>query len=304
MRKENRARVDRSVNRIDINRLQPAVESAPETDASGASDSVRENKNRIKRSGSKAYRLRSAENASAGSIFKRSSGKSSTKPPKSALVRVSETPAVKSPGKSAKKVRTTSGKKSSSGKASGNRRHSAPAILDPFLSADEAQSSADEMSEGRSPSPPISDQPSESCEGGAQTSSVKVPSPAASASRERSPPAQDLAPISVVCKGDVLGGHDLNFDAPDPRVPAATGGRHRDRILIVSRDFPIPAEQREEFEKFVRSFDWQDQLWDHVPSTTARKLALKYLRWFLTPCSAHFAEQLLIAVDDLSDTTS
>ena len=148
--KSNRARVDRQVNRIDINRLQPAVESAPETDASGASDSVRENKNRVKRSGSKASRLRSAENTSAGSIFKRSSEKSSAKSPKSVSARVSETPAARSPGKSAKKVRTTSGKKSSSGKASGNRRHSAPAVSDPFLSADEAQSSADEMSEGRS----------------------------------------------------------------------------------------------------------------------------------------------------------
>ena len=92
---------------------------------------------------------------------------------------------------------------------------------------------------------------------------------------------------------DVLSGKDLNFDAPDLRVPAATGGRHRDRILIVSKDFPVPAEQREEFAKFIQGFDWQDQLWDHIPSTTARKLALKYLRWFLTPCSTHLAEQFL-----------
>jgi hypothetical protein len=92
---------------------------------------------------------------------------------------------------------------------------------------------------------------------------------------------------------DVLSGKDLNFDAPDLRVPAATGGRHCDRILIVSKDFPVPAEQREEFAKFIQGFNWQDQLWDHIPSTTARKLALKYLRWFLTPCSTHLAEQFL-----------
>ena len=278
----SRARVDRPVNRIEFNRLQPAVDSAPEVDASGASDSVRENKSRIIRSGSKGSHLRSAGKESVGSPFKRSSGESSTKTlksPQSAPARAEETPAAKSSVRSAKKVSKSSSKKSSGGKAAKNRRHSAPAVADPFLSTGEAQASSDEMSEGRSPSPPPSSASERSSEG--------------SASREESPPAQDQASSSVVCDGDVLGGKDLNFDAPDPCVSAATGGRHRDRILIVSKEFPIPDEQREEFAKFVRSFDWQDQYWDNIPSTVARKLALKYLRWFLTPCSAHLAEQFL-----------
>ena len=48
-KKSSRARVDQPVNRIEFNRLQPAVEYVPEADASGASGPAHEKK---KKSGS------------------------------------------------------------------------------------------------------------------------------------------------------------------------------------------------------------------------------------------------------------
>jgi len=50
--KTSRARVDQPVNRIEFNRLQPAVENGPETDASGASGSVLENESQSVMEGS------------------------------------------------------------------------------------------------------------------------------------------------------------------------------------------------------------------------------------------------------------
>ena len=47
--RSSRARVDQPVNRIEFNRLQPAVENVPEADASGASSPEHEKK---KKSGS------------------------------------------------------------------------------------------------------------------------------------------------------------------------------------------------------------------------------------------------------------
>jgi hypothetical protein len=94
---------------------------------------------------------------------------------------------------------------------------------------------------------------------------------------------------SVVCEG----GTELNFDAPFPCVSAALGGKHKDRCLIVSKAFPIPAEQRQEFVNFVKSFDWEDHYWLNIPNTVARELTLTYLRSFLTPCSSFWAEKYL-----------
>ena len=128
-RNKSSAHVDRPVKRIEFNRLQPAVESAPEADASGASVAVREKKNRSKRSGSEVSHLRSAEKGSAGSAFKKSSKHLAKKSPQSAPAsvdvgnRVERTPgSVKVLGKSAKKVKSSSGKKSSGRKSSEARR--------------------------------------------------------------------------------------------------------------------------------------------------------------------------------------
>ena len=44
--KTSRARVDQPVNRIEFNRLQPAVENVPEADASGASGPAHEKKDK------------------------------------------------------------------------------------------------------------------------------------------------------------------------------------------------------------------------------------------------------------------
>jgi hypothetical protein len=50
--KSSRARVDQAVNRIEFNRLQPAVEYVPEADASGASGPAHEKKEKYGLAGS------------------------------------------------------------------------------------------------------------------------------------------------------------------------------------------------------------------------------------------------------------
>ena len=102
-KKSSRARVDQPVNRIEFNRLQPAVEYVPEADASGASGPAHEKK---KKSGSAGSYLSSPVNkSSAKKSFK-------IKSPKSAPASVVadgaavESPGalhIKSPGKSGKK---------------------------------------------------------------------------------------------------------------------------------------------------------------------------------------------------------
>ena len=289
-RNKSSAHVDRPVNRIEFNRLQPAVESAPEADASGASVAARERKNRSERSGSKVSHLRSAEKKSSGSAFKKSSKHLAKKSPQSAPAsidvgnRVERTPgSLKVTGKSAKKIKSSSGKKSSGRKSAEARRRSSPLVPEAFLSDGEAPSSADEVPAGRSPSPPASDgsegreSPSSSSEGSAGISDGEAPpSPASLAA-------------AVLSKN----GKYLLFDAPYPCVPAALGGRYKQRNIVISKAFPVPEEQRQEFVKFIEAFDWEDHCWLQVPSTRARVLALKLLRGFLTPCSAFLAEKYL-----------
>ena len=138
---------ERTVKRYVIKSLRPAVESAPEADASGASVAARENENRSKRSGSKASHLRSAEEESAGSAFKKSSKHLAKKSPQSAPAsvdvgnRVERTPgSVKVSDKSAQKVKSSSSKRSSGRKSAEARRRSSSSVSEAFLSGGDAPS--------------------------------------------------------------------------------------------------------------------------------------------------------------------
>ena len=110
--KSSRARVDRPVNRIEFNRLQPAVEYGPETDASGASGSVLENENQSVMEGSYlSPRGRKSPSASDKKSFK-------TKSPKSAPARVV--------AESADTASTPRSKSKPSGRSGGRKSRKSP----------------------------------------------------------------------------------------------------------------------------------------------------------------------------------
>ena len=132
IKKQERSRVDQPVNRIEFNRLQPAVDNVPVMDASGASGSVHENENQ---SGSAGSYLSTPKKKSAGASGKKSF---KLKSPKSAPAQAGaeSTPKfkVKSSGKS--------------GKSAGKKKvrkppASAPADLGASLSDPESVSSHD-----------------------------------------------------------------------------------------------------------------------------------------------------------------
>jgi len=120
--KTSRARVDQPVNRIEFNRLQPAVKNVPEADASGASGPVYEKENK---SGSVGSNL--------SPPMRKSSSKRSfkTKSPKSAPARVV--------AEFADTASTPRSKSKHSGRSGGRKSRkspsSAPAVVqDSFLS--------------------------------------------------------------------------------------------------------------------------------------------------------------------------
>jgi hypothetical protein len=288
--KPSRARVDRPVNRIEFNRLQPAVEAAPEMDASAASVAVREKENRSERSGSKVPYLRSAGDESFGSAFKKPSKPLTAKSPQSAPASVDVRSRVKStPGsarmarKSAKKIRLFSIKRSYGKNSTRTLRRPSSSVPEAFLSAGEAPSFSEDAGVGRSPSPPASD----GSEGRAPS-----PPPADGFTRVADGGAP-LSPESLAAAVLTKNGKDLIFDAPYPCVPAVRGGRHEGRGIVVSKVFPISEEQRQDFVDFVEAFDWEDHYWLQIPSTRARELALKHLRKLLAPCSSFLAEKYL-----------
>ena len=102
--KSSRARVDRPVNRIEFNRLQPAVEDMPEADASGASGPAHEKK--IKSGSVGSYLSPPKRKSSAKKSFKTKSPMSA---PASMVADVAgiESPGAKSPEESGKKKKAS-----------------------------------------------------------------------------------------------------------------------------------------------------------------------------------------------------
>ena len=268
IKKQERARVDQPVNRIEFNRLQPAVENVPVTDASGASGSVHENENQ---SGSAGSYLSTPKRKSSGASGKKSF---KLKSPKSAPAQAGADSTPKSKVKSSGKSGNSAGKKKVRKSPA-----SAPAELGASLSDPESEGSCD-------------------------SSVARSTAEAVERSLAAAGTGEELHGDPVVSKD----GKELNFDSPFPCVDATDGKGHQERKLVVSKKIPICDEDREDFARFVREFDWEDHYWLHIRSSTARKLTLKYLRTMLPPCSyfevekflqlSHIVHERFVAKDD------